>query len=217
MSHVDVRHEARVTTRSVHESAFLTRSALGALLGSRAAPPGVTRPRTAMAAVLTATVAALTISGCTHRASVSTPPAPAHLTSLNAARPAQNTVTGHVLRSGVGIGGLAVEVNAQQNSTVVSTEPVGAQVPVMTLGRSMTDADGKYVITLNKDAFTSDYIEGDSIINVEIDIFSRQDQLTAWFLPLDYSAANGTRPVDAAFDLGRHTVTVDGEVSTLPD
>jgi len=127
-----------------------------------------------------------------------------------------NTVVGAVATNGRPLPGAQVHVVIWPSQDVEDRLKNGQAVPLLTAGSATTSADGGFAITIPAKAFTRAWLTGgpNGFFNVDYDVEVPGRGVASTSAPIDLRAGR-TEPLTIVFDVGRMTVTVNGEKSSL--
>lgn len=131
--------------------------------------------------------------------------------------PAQrNAVGGAVADDGRPLRGAQVHLMIWPSQEVEDRQKMGEALPLLTAGTATTSADGGFAITIPAKAFTRAWLNGgaNGFFNVDADLEVPGRGVASISAPINLRAGR-TEPVTIVFDVGRMTVTVNGEKSTL--
>jgi len=127
-----------------------------------------------------------------------------------------NAVVGAVTDNGRPVSGARVYVQIFPSQEVEDRLKDGEAAALLSAGDAMTGPDGGFSIAIPPKAFTSKWLTGgrNGHFNVDYDVVLPQRAATATSYPIDLRAGR-TQPMTLIFDLGRMTVTVNGETAPL--
>ena len=127
-----------------------------------------------------------------------------------------NAVVGAVTDNGRPVSGARVYVQIFPSQEVEDRLKDGEAAPLLNAGDATTGADGGFSIAIPAKAFTRAWLTGgaNGFFNVDYDLDLPGRGVASMSAPINLRAGR-TEPVTIVFDVGRMTVRVNGETSTL--
>ncbi len=126
-----------------------------------------------------------------------------------------NTVVGAVTNDGRPVVGARVYVQAWPNSETEDKAKTGQTMKLFSVGYATTDGDGSFTIPVHARAIPPRFLEGADTLNVEIDLVLTAGGQAMWNTPIELRDGQ-SQAMQIVFDVGRKTITVNGERSALP-
>jgi len=144
------------------------------------------------------------------------PPATKVLVPLVLPRARAGSVVGAVTDNGRPVSGARVYVQIFPSQEVEDRLKDGEAAPLLNAGDATTGADGGFSIAIPAKAFTRAWLTGgaNGFFNVDYELDLPGRGVASMSAPINLRAGH-TQPMRLIFDVGRMTVRVNGETSTL--
>lgn len=122
-------------------------------------------------------------------------------------------VVGGVARDGRPVTGARVRIDVFPTPAIMNRRKPGDAIPLFRAGSARSDPQGGFTMTVDPTATSARYVDN-GVLKADVTVELPNGRLTDWRLSIDVRDGR-TEPMTLIFDVGRMTVTVNGETSTL--